>query len=1553
MVAIAAIFSIGGFFVSHANAQAYTPTSVFVDSVQQIPNASSSAAVADNNFDHGWRWVFYVTVPDTYPHNETLLKMKFADWMNGSNIIPAGGNMRFYSLQSTNATSEATAIPITSSTTWSDIMDLNPNIDLNSTNAGRQIEIYVEAKIPTTAISGSYSTSYDINTTATSTITIASTTQTYDGAPEPVSITTDPDGLANTVTYTGINTTTYGPSTTAPTHVGTYNAYAEVTDSGYTATSTATLTINPAPVSVVADPKTKIYGTTDPVLTSTTTPPLFGSDSFTGALARSPGENVGSYLIATGTLAIDGDYVLTFVPNYFTITQAGPLTITGLTAQNKPYDGTLTDPITGTPVLNGIIGTDDVTLTGTPVGTFSDKNAGTGLSVTVSGLSLTGTAATNYTLSLPTLSADITKLPITANITADSRTYDGNTNATTECTLVGVINPPDVVTCSAASASFADKDVGDGKTVTATGITLGGTDAGNYTLGGNTTATALADITVSPLTITAKDETKTYGSTFSFNGDEFTTSGLLDDDSVSSVTLTSDGSVATALVSGLPYSIVASDAVGNGLSNYTITYTNGSLDVTTAPVTVTIDSKTKVYDGNPANPVLTYTTTSGSLFNGDEFSGELTRVAGENVGEYDITQGTLALNDNYALTVVPSTLTINNASQVINFPSIPGKTFGDADFTVSATGGASSNPVTFSTPSTGICSVTGDTVHIIAGGTCTVVASQAGHDNYDAAPDVSQSFHITAANLILTVSSTTATIAQSDHLISEGTYGNADNNSDLDSLVSGGLQPIAVRLQNIGDAASAKVRISPINAGTHIQFWAKDTSGNWYDINVSGWIDTAGLSIPSPYDVSTNIYVISDTVGSYNLTVNLVDAANPATIVASTTGIVTVKDMTPPTLSITGFTENGVAMNGSIDDGYTLNTDNNPNTHYTIQFATGSVASEKLEIENVALTLIPTSTQQTADLQTFYSTNYPTQYQTYLDAAAAGTQPFAFIKTDGTTAIKILDGAQYTLNNQAESDMIVPGNYPLGTYTVKGTIHDIAGNSTDVTFKLIVAGDRIPPVGGQLTMVTKLHPNGITIASSTGGTYSLPPLSLDGADVFQSMSVVVTDETAMSTTSVPVYVDGTENGQMVYSGSGNVWNYEGQTSVPVFSSGPHSFTATFSDNAGNKTTLTATFTTDNTPPTATVTQSGTDGGTIIYTFDEPVQLTSNDSSIVYTDPSQIADKLAVYAVIGSDYTTASKVSGVTITNVATSSDIWTLTYTGTLVNQTNTKYVVDAWGYRITDLAGNKMLPTESAMFTVLSPSQLITIGNNINGSISATADTGSSPKYEISANSGYYISDVLVDNVSVINQNSSIGSFVWKMASTTASYTFTNVIAPHTLSAVFTLIPPQASNPITGEATDIKSSDATLNGTNGPSDAIGHSFWVSLTPGFDISSPTLPAGVYSTSDLGAITAGTSFSAQLSSVTGLPTVAPNTPYYFVAWSNVGGTWYPGTIETFTTADTTVGFNGPHYGPPFVPITSDPIIIDPASGTEVATGTRIIMMANVDNLDSHYSQSTLA
>lgn len=114
------------------------------------------------------------------------------------------------------------------------------------------------------------------------------------------------------------------------------------------------------------------------------------------------------------------------------------------------------------------------------------------------------------------------------------------------------------------------------------------------------------------------------------------------------------------------------------------------------------------------------------------------------------------------------------------------------------------------------------------------------------------------------------------------------------------------------------------------------------------------------------------------------------------------------------------------------------------------------------------------------------------------------------------------------------------------------------------------------------------------------------------------------------------------------------------------------------------------------------------------------------------------------------------------------------------------------------------------------------------------------------------------------------------------------------TIYPPVAVTYVTTDAaTNIGTSSATLNGTNGDEAATGHSFWVSLAP-FATTSPVIPASVYSTVDLGPIAANTSFSAALSSATGMPAVTADTTYYFAAWGLVDGTWYPGEILSFTT-----------------------------------------------------------
>lgn len=74
-----------------------------------------------------------------------------------------------------------------------------------------------------------------------------------------------------------------------------------------------------------------------------------------------------------------------------------PLNVTGLSASNKIYDGSRTATITGTPVLVGLIGSEVVTLSGTPIGHFYDSVPATN-GVLVTGLSIAGPDAANYTL---------------------------------------------------------------------------------------------------------------------------------------------------------------------------------------------------------------------------------------------------------------------------------------------------------------------------------------------------------------------------------------------------------------------------------------------------------------------------------------------------------------------------------------------------------------------------------------------------------------------------------------------------------------------------------------------------------------------------------------------------------------------------------------------------------------------------------------------------------------------------------------------------------------------------------------------------------------------------------------------------------------------------------------------------------------------------------------------------------------------------------------------------------------------------------------------------
>ncbi|MDP3987055.1 MAG: BspA family leucine-rich repeat surface protein [Nanoarchaeota archaeon] len=109
-----------------------------------------------------------------------------------------------------------------------------------------------------------------------------------------------------------------------------------------------------------------------------------------------------------------------------------------------------------------------------------------------------------------------------------------------------------------------------------------------------------------------------------------------------------------------PVNVTINDTSGN------INYTAYNLNISAKDIEITADNKEKDY--GDSDPALTYTVTSGGLVYDDTFTGSLTRSSSETVGSYDITQGTLTIENlgSYDLTFVPGTFTINKATPTLN-----------------------------------------------------------------------------------------------------------------------------------------------------------------------------------------------------------------------------------------------------------------------------------------------------------------------------------------------------------------------------------------------------------------------------------------------------------------------------------------------------------------------------------------------------------------------------------------------------------------------------------------------------------------------------------------------------------------------------------------------------------------------------------------------------------------------------------------------------------------------------------------------------------------------
>ncbi|WP_028105144.1 YDG domain-containing protein [Pseudoduganella violaceinigra] len=332
--------------------------------------------------------------------------------------------------------------------------------------------------------------------------------------------------------------------------------------------------------------------------------------NYSGATANSANVNGASYLsaltLANGSNGLASNYALPGLTSAnagnSASVSAKALTLTGLSVSDKTYDGNTNASLSGG-TLSGLVGSETLSFSGL-TGVFAHKNAGTGKSVTVSGLALSdgSGSASNYTISNPTgLTASITPRATTVSgVTASGKTYDGNTTAQLDLSnaIFSNLVAGESINLSATGA-FATANAGAGKAVNIFS-SYGGVYAGNYTI--TDQASTTASIARKALTLTglsASDKTYDGSTNASLSGG--TLSGLVGAESLNFSGHTgafadrNAGNGKTVTVTGLTLSD------GSGLaSNYTISNPTGlTASITRRATTVSgISASGKTYDGN-------------------------------------------------------------------------------------------------------------------------------------------------------------------------------------------------------------------------------------------------------------------------------------------------------------------------------------------------------------------------------------------------------------------------------------------------------------------------------------------------------------------------------------------------------------------------------------------------------------------------------------------------------------------------------------------------------------------------------------------------------------------------------------------------------------------------------------------------------------------------------------------------------------------------------------------------------------------------------------------
>jgi hypothetical protein len=519
------------------------------------------------------------------------------------------------------------------------------------------------------AVDGNYAITYVTGTLTVTpvplTITADDKSQVYGAALPALSVSYS--GLVNGDSVASLSSApVLSTSASDASHVGTYGIIASgAVDGDYSiAYVPGKLTITPAPLTITADSLTKVYGAPMPALSASYSGLVNGDLPASLAVAPTLSTAAGDdsrvsgnpYAITVGG-AVDSDYSIAYVAGTLTVTPA-PLTITA-DDQTKPYGAAL--PAFTASYRGFVNGDTAASLTMPP--TLS-TTAASSSHVTGSPYAITigGAADSDYAISY--VAGALTMTPVPLTIRADNQfkaygaalppftaSYSGFVNGDTAASLT----TPATFSTTATQASH----------VGAYAITVSGAADGDYTI-----SYVPATLTVSraPLAISADNQTKVYGSPLPPLTVTYT--GLVNGDTprgLSTPPVIATSGSASSDVGG--YAITVGGAAD---PDYSIAYSAGTLTVTPAPLTVTVNDASRYY--HQRNPAFSGTITG--LLNGDALGGAVTVsystaldsniAAGAYAGVITATMGGSHLFD-YTVTPHPGALTIKQMPTTLTF----------------------------------------------------------------------------------------------------------------------------------------------------------------------------------------------------------------------------------------------------------------------------------------------------------------------------------------------------------------------------------------------------------------------------------------------------------------------------------------------------------------------------------------------------------------------------------------------------------------------------------------------------------------------------------------------------------------------------------------------------------------------------------------------------------------------------------------------------------------------------------------------------------------------